>query len=587
MSGVQFDLDLDAGGAIRDAAELGNELDDLVRMFRDLDRASGKNMGGVTKDMKGASTGMTGAVAKGALLAGVLTSIVGFAKDAAFALVRFGVQAASALTRAVLGATAFREKAELAFKTLMHGKNGAKAFEEVKRLALEMGTPLNETVHAFQEMAAAQFNMKDSIAIFKRLRDVQLATGASSDALGRAQLALTQIQAKGRLQAEELLQLQESVNLSQGLVLEALVKNTGKSLKEVQKLMQTGKVDAKTGIKAILDAMAMKTGGKEAGAVAKEFLNTTVSGALERIKNFGGILLDDVAKELGPTFKELKPILDDIMAALQSEDAKAVIHGIAAAFKLLFQGAVAAWPVVKEFLSGFWSEGKKIWAVMKEIGGSISQAFGGDSKLSMEDIMSAARILGRVLAWVVVIIGIFIAVLGGVVAVVAGVVGAILAIPLAILGLLGAIGVLAGEFAGKAIALGAAIVNGIKNGISNGAGAVIQKIKDLASNAIGSAKAVLGVASPSREFEWIGQMVGAGFAGGVDTSTPSTTSAMQSMVSPDNVTLTGQGGGGGPLFSATFNFAPGTSKEDAHAIGDEVERRVESILERYGLEAGL
>ncbi len=606
--GVEFTLDLDADDALNQVVKLGGGLDELIDDFKRLDKATNKL--GLDKQLRGskgrfvamgksgtkafgdigaaAKGSLTGGIAKGFILGTVITGIASLAKDAAFALVRLGVQAAAAFTKMVLTASVFRERMQFAFKTLTRGaSDGTKELAKMRKLAIEFGTDFEETTTSILRLQKLGFGAKEAEELFKATQDLKT-VGATADELKRVMLAISQIKATGKLQGDELLQLAEA-GVDLNAVYKALAKNLGKTVPEIMKLKEAGKIDSATGIKAIKEAIAETTGAKFAGEKGKEFADNTVTGMIARIKAMSGVMKDVFAESLGPAFLELKPILDDIMEALQSEDAKAAVQAIAAAVGAIFKGAVKAWPIIKAFLGGFLEEGKKIWEVVKQIGASISEAFGGEGEVSMEDLIGAARVLGRVFAWVIVIIGIFIGVIAVVVGIVGGIVAAILAIPVAILAALGAIGVLAGELAGKAVALGTAIVNGIKNGITNGANTVIAALKGLATRALNAAKSALGVASPSKEFQWVGEMVGEGFAGGVDTTAPTATASMQDMVSPDSLNLTGQGqgGGSGATFSATFNFAPGTTKDDASAIGDEIERRVEGILERHALEAGL
>lgn len=68
--------------------------------------------------------------------------------------------------------------------------------------------------------------------------------------------------------------------------------------------------------------------------------------------------------------------------------------------------------------------------------------------------------------------------------------------------------------------IGRQIAAGLASGISQGRSMVISAASAVASAAIQSAQATLQVHSPSRVFEWIGQMVGAGFEQGVKESIP-------------------------------------------------------------------
>ena len=64
--------------------------------------------------------------------------------------------------------------------------------------------------------------------------------------------------------------------------------------------------------------------------------------------------------------------------------------------------------------------------------------------------------------------------------------------------------------------IGSNIVQGIWNGISNGWNWLTDKVSDLANSLLQGAKDALGIASPSKEFAYVGRMVDAGFAKGLD-----------------------------------------------------------------------
>lgn len=64
--------------------------------------------------------------------------------------------------------------------------------------------------------------------------------------------------------------------------------------------------------------------------------------------------------------------------------------------------------------------------------------------------------------------------------------------------------------------LGSAIIEGMVSGIASGIGSVTSAAKKIASSALSAAKSVLGIHSPSKEFEKIGKFVNDGFRKGLD-----------------------------------------------------------------------
>lgn len=593
---VSFKVDLDADGAVDAGEEFADviddiiaaassgdrELDKLIRQMRKLrgpanevERAT-KGLGG--KSIKGGDAfGFAGGIAGGVLLADVIKNIASAAFNAAKALAVMGVKAAIAFTSAVADAAMSREKSILALGVLRGGgvAGGTKEFEKIKETAIQMGVPLDEAAKQFQKLAAMQFSPQDADTFFKRMQDLK-AIGASADEVQRAMLAITQIKSKGKMQGEEMLQLAEA-GVSLDLIYAELEKQTGKTREEVMALQQAGKISADMGLDAIEKAIGKKVGGKAAGKAAEEFMDTTLSGLVQRIQGFKSILLDDIAAQLGPELKAVKPMLDDIMKALRSEEAKTVIREVAAGFRELLKGAKAAWPAIKAFVGGFAETFGPVWEQLKEAGSAILKAFGGgDTKQGLQDLVTVARALGFVLAHVVG----FMVFLGGIAATVIGGIGMVFA---KVSQLIMRVGELAGEFASKGQELGSQLVAGLVNGITGGAGKVTSAIKGLASGMMGGAEKTLDVHSPSGEFEWIGEMVGKGMARGVDFSAPAANDAMAEMVAPPAPTSGGGGGGGSRTYNINITI---TSNADPEAVAAAVRREVEAINEREALERG-
>ena len=133
--------------------------------------------------------------------------------------------------------------------------------------------------------------------------------------------------------------------------------------------------------------------------------------------------------------------------------------------------------------------------------------------------------------------------------------------------------------------VGTQIINGIWKGLSAGWGWLVEKVKGLASSLLDAAKTVLGINSPSKEFEWIADMCIAGFDNKMDDfmnpnrmtrNINATLGVMKNNIA--GTTYTG-GNGGYRDFYQTINV----NREVATA--DELARamRIES---RYGMMRG-
>lgn len=128
--------------------------------------------------------------------------------------------------------------------------------------------------------------------------------------------------------------------------------------------------------------------------------------------------------------------------------------------------------------------------------------------------------------------------------------------------------------------VGKNIVDGIWSGISAGWGWLTDKVGSLAKSLFDKAKSVLGIASPSKKFRWLGEMCVAGFDEGAEKLMDGT--AFGSAVNNTLGTVTANtgreiyGGSG----SQTFNFY------DTQTSPDAIRRKVQNTM-TFGMAGGI
>ena len=151
-----------------------------------------------------------------------------------------------------------------------------------------------ELIETAKRMKAFGFETGKVVGITKRLADVAGATGAD---LGGIATAFGQIQAKGRLQGEELLQLQE-----RGVALQdELRKMYGLTGEEFSKALQKGRIGAEA-VEAALIRLTEKGGKYANGAIAQsDTLFGKLSTLQDALQRFG----QNIGKVLSPVFKFL------------------------------------------------------------------------------------------------------------------------------------------------------------------------------------------------------------------------------------------------------------------------------------------
>jgi len=158
-----------------------------------------------------------------------------------------------------------------------------------------------ELIETSKRLKAFGFETEQIVDITKRLADVAGATGAD---LGGIATAFGQIQAKGRLQTEELLQLQE-----RGVgIADELQKMYGMTGEEFSKALQKGQISAKAAEVALI--RLTEKGGKYAnGAIAQsDTLFGKLSTLQDALQRFG----QNIGKVLSPVFKSIITFLTTI-----------------------------------------------------------------------------------------------------------------------------------------------------------------------------------------------------------------------------------------------------------------------------------
>ena len=164
--------------------------------------------------------------------------------------------------------------------------------EELQQLGAVTPFTSSELIDAAKRLQAFGVEANKVVETTRRLADASGATGAELSGLVTA---YGQVQAKGRLQGEELLQFQE-----RGIALqEELRKMYGMTGDEFQKALSKGQISAKA-VEVALQRLT-DTGGKYAnGAIAQ---SDTLNGRLSTLQDSIGVLAQTIGKTLAPVFQ--------------------------------------------------------------------------------------------------------------------------------------------------------------------------------------------------------------------------------------------------------------------------------------------
>jgi tape measure domain-containing protein len=542
----------------------------------------------------GSSAGVMGAL--GVAAAGAAVAVGMLVKK----VVEFGIRAGVAFGKAVVGMAAFAEDATLAFDLLTGSKGkGAATLKEVTALSVELGIPLKQTVKDYQKLLAMQFTPKAAKDVIRMAADLQ-AIGVEADKVSSIIMTMTQIKAKGKLSSEELLQLAEA-GVSTDLVFKALEKSTGKTKKEILKLIQAGKITADQGLEAIQQAVLAKTKTSKLGEAAAK-AGTTMTGMWNSIKAAAmGALMGIATDALPDIAAALKPIMADVLSWMKSPQAKKFFDAIVAGARSVAKHITKVWNLLGKMSTAF-SEGfgEGFDSVAKGMKGIDEiKLEPGDMQAAADGLIALAKALGMIAgaaeaagrAWKK--LPDFGASGFGMGGSAPGVEGIKYDTDQATFDLFGVGGLgdqgeytaglkAKGQEAGKGLSSGMA--DGIKGGLSS----VVQAATDVATSAITAAKNALGIASPSKVFMGLGKQVAMGMEEGIVAGTPAVSAAASGIVNP----AAGTGGGTTQNISAPAKINMTIQGSDdpqatAAAVAATLEAKISGMFESAALQVGV
>lgn len=195
------------------------------------------------------------------------------------------------------GAAAQLEQTKIAFDGLFGDTRLSDAF--VKRLqdfAAKTPFEFQGLAEASQRLIAIGMNGDQAVDTLTIVGNAAAAVGADQSSINRVITALAQIQAKGKLSAEEINQIGEALpNLDRSKVVENLAKTFGKTTQQIQDLQQKGMIPADAGLQALLTTLQQVPGAMGAMDRQSQTLIGKFSTFKDTIKqNFSNSLVDSL-----------------------------------------------------------------------------------------------------------------------------------------------------------------------------------------------------------------------------------------------------------------------------------------------------
>lgn len=319
------------------------------------------------------------------------------------------------------------EQANIAFTTMLGSGERAQAFmEELQAFAAKTPFELPGLIDASRKLLAFGFSSEKILPMLTSIGDAVSAMGGGAFEIDRVTRAIGQMQAKGKVSAEEMNQLAElGIN---GWA--ALAEKFGKTQGEVMKLAEQGQIDAKTGIQALLDFMDSKfTGSMEAQS-------QTIIGLYSTLKDTISARLREIGDEIVKTF-DLKAKIGKAIEWLESNKQRFIDWGkrIVAAMSLAWEGTqrfISKLLGFKDATTGVIGIGDKLVNIIEKIAGWWDKNASGVAELTSKILKLTPAILALAVALKVIgITSTIVAALSGPagwVAILAGVAAVILAI---------------------------------------------------------------------------------------------------------------------------------------------------------------
>lgn len=220
-------------------------------------------------------------------------------------------------------AAADMEQTRKAFTTLLKDATLAKDFlAELETFAANTPFELPGLLQASKKMLAFGFTAQQVIPVLTAVGDSAAALGMGQDGIDRLTIAIGQMQAKGKVSAEEMLQLAEAGVPAWQMLADAM----GTSIPQAMKMAEKGTIDSATGIQAIISGMNSKFGGM------MQEQSSTINGMLSNIQDSIGQTLVVIGDEITEGL-DLKPALKEAQDDLSDFAAKVKSSGIAEAIR--------------------------------------------------------------------------------------------------------------------------------------------------------------------------------------------------------------------------------------------------------------
>ena len=234
--------------------------------------------------------------------------------------------AAGAAGIAMIKSAANMEQNTIAFKNMLgSGEAATRMLEELEQFAAHTPFEFPGLVDASRKLLAFGFAAEEILPMMTAMGDAVAGLGGGAFEIDRITRALGQMQAKGKIASQEMMQLTEL-----GIpAWQMLADSIGVSIPEAMDLVERRMIDAETGIAAILQGMTEKFGGQMADQ------STTINGLWSNLMDNIGMTGRAVGDELIEAFN-LRDVLQGAIEAVAWLGETIREYGLVGAFDRIF-----------------------------------------------------------------------------------------------------------------------------------------------------------------------------------------------------------------------------------------------------------
>lgn len=214
--------------------------------------------------------------------------------------VAFGLLTAAGVSFG-LKTVASLESSQIAFETFIgSAKEAAKFTKQLQKVAASTPFEFTDLTALAQRLLAAGFAVRDVVPTITAIGDAVAGLGGSPELLGQVSNAIAQIQVKGKLSNEELLQLSEAGVPAVRILADAF----GYSTEKLQKLASEGKITAADAIPKLVEGIEKGTKSVRGFGGLMEKQSATLSGLFSTLKDTVGQALANLITPYLPQIKQ-------------------------------------------------------------------------------------------------------------------------------------------------------------------------------------------------------------------------------------------------------------------------------------------